>query len=469
MRVTLEYGDGTVEVTVPDDSVVVSPDLVSEPPALADPVAATRDAIAHPRGMAPISDLVGAGSTVTIAFPDRVKGGQHDTAHRKVTLPLLLDELDRAGVRQGDVRLVCAIGLHRKNKPDEIRGLLGDAVVDRVGAANVVNHDAEDPEGMVDLGLSSLGDVVHVNRHVVESDLTVLVGHAAGNPYGGYSGGYKMPATGLTSWRSIASHHTPRSLYRDDFIPVSATSRFRHQLAAIGQRMEEVMPRPFFAVDAAIDSKARQMGVWAGAIPDVERASWPLAGQRTDLPLEGKADVLVVGVPRTFHYGPGMGSNPVLMMQSLGASLIRAKAALVDRPIVIAAAICDGWFNDVDFPSYEETFHRLAECAHPSELTRYEEELATNPEWVRRYREEWAYHPFHAFSMVYMGGSAREYSTQVFVAGAKIPGHARAMGARTSATVEDALREAAAILGREPKVVVVPRLTAAQYHLVPRG
>jgi hypothetical protein len=386
-----------------------------------------------------------------------------------VAIAALLDELEHAGVRRSDINLVCAIGLHRKNRPDEIRGLLGDALIDRLGPSAIANHDAEHPAGMVDLGSSELGDLVQVNRRVIESDLTILVGHAAGNPYGGYSGGYKMPATGLTSWRSIASHHTPRSLYRDDFIPVSAGSHFRHQLAAIGQRMEQEMPRPFFAVDAAIDSKARQMGVWAGAIPDVERASWPLAAQRTDVPMEGRADVLIVGVPRTFHYGPGMGSNPVLMMQAIGASLIRAKAALVDRPIVIAAAICDGWFNDVDFPSYEEAFERLASCNHPSEMVAHEEELATKPEWVRRYREAWAYHPFHAFSMIYMGGAAREYSTQAFVVGAKIPGHARAMGARTSESVEAALREAAAILGREPKVVVVPRLTAAQFHLVPRG
>lgn len=469
MRVALEYGDGTVDVTLPSDSVVVSPDMVSEPTALSDPVAATRDAISNPLGTGPLGDLVGRGSVVTIAFPDRVKGGHHDTAHRKVALPLLLDELERAGVRHSDVRLICAIGLHRKNKPAEIRTLLGDAVVDRVGEGRVFNHDAEDAESMVDLGVSSAGDPVQVNRHGVESDLTVLIGHAAGNPYGGYSGGYKMPATGLTSWRSIASHHTPRSLYRDDFVPVSATSHFRHQLRAIGQRMEEVMPRPFFAVDAAIDSGSRQMGVWAGAIPDVERASWQLAAQRADVPMSAKADVLLLGIPRTFHYGPGMGSNPVLMMQAIGASLIRAKEALVDRPIVIAAAVCDGWFNSVDFPSYEETFHRLETCAHPSEMTRHEEEFATDPEWVRRYRADWAYHPFHAFSMVYMGGAAREYSTQVFVAGAVIPGHARAMGARTTATVEAALAESAAILGRQPTVVVIPRLSAAQYHLRPRS
>ncbi|WP_158604330.1 lactate racemase domain-containing protein [Nocardioides mangrovicus] len=469
---SLEYGDDLIDVEVPDTSVVVDAAQASEPTPLADPVGATRAALDQPLGSEPVKGLVGPGSTVTIAFPDRVKGGAHETAHRRTVLPLLLDDLFAAGVRPEDVRLVCAIGLHRKNRPDEIEGYLGDAV-HRVPAQNVVNHDAEDPDGIVDLGTSSLGDPVAVNRHVVESDLSILIGHAAGNPYGGFSGGYKMPSTGLTTWRSIASHHTPRSLYRDDFVPVSPHSHFRDQLRAIGQRIEEALPQPFFSVDAVLDSANRQLGVAAGLITDVEQATWPLAAQRTDLDVGGPdhqpADVLLIGVPRTFHYGPGMGSNPILLTQAIGASVIRAKKALVDKPVVIAAAVCDGWFNLKEFPPYEAVYDVLATCQHPADMKQHEELLATDPHWVELYRHHQGYHPFHAFSMVYMGGVAREQTLATFVAGARRPDQARVMGHRTTATVEEALREAAALLGREPRVVVVPQLSKPQFHLVPRA
>lgn len=474
MQVELEYGDGHVTVEVPDDSVVVSADRTDhEPEPLADPVGATRAALDAPLGCGPIGDLVGPGQTVTIAFPDRVKGGQHETAHRRVVLPQLLDDLERAGVAAEDIRLVCAIGLHRKNRWEEFEAYLGRDALARLPSANVVNHDAEDPAGMVDLGLSELGDPVQVNRAVVDSDLTILIGHTAGNPYGGFSGGYKMPATGLTSWRSIASHHAPRSLYREDFVPVSTRSRFRDQLRAIGQRMEQEMPQPFFSVDAVLDSRSRQLGVYAGRIPDVEQASWPLATARTDLridaPWEGRADVLVVGIPRNFHYGPGMGSNPILMTQAVGSSLVRAKRALVDKPVVIAAAVCDGWFNSTEFPPYEAAFERLQACQHPADMVQHQEELATDPEWVYRYRHHYGYHPFHAFSMIYVGGIAREHSSQFFLAGARRPDLARAMGARTTATVEEALRETAAALGRPPRVVVVPALSQPAFHLTAGG
>ncbi len=175
--------------------------------------------------------------------------------------------------------------------------------------------------------------------------------------------------------------------------------------------------------------------------------------------------MLLVGIPRSFHYGPGMGSNPILMMQAVGSSLIRAKRALVTRPIVIAAAVCDGDFNPVDFPPYEAAFELLQSCQHPADMVEHQEVLATDPVWVDRYRHHFGYHPFHAFSMIYVGGIARDHSSAVYVAGAKRPDLARAMGARTTATVEEALREATASLGHEPRVLAVPALSKPAFHL----
>ena len=466
-RVSLEYGDRRVDTELPDGAVVVGPDLGHiEPPPLADPAATTRAAIRSPLGMAPIPELVKSGSLVTIAVPDRVKGGAHVTAHRRVTLPIVLDELALGGVRPADITVVCAIGLHRKNRRDELEGFLGTETLDRLPPANVINHDAEDPEGILALDPSDHGDVVEVNRRVLESDLTILVSHAAGNPYGGFSGGYKMPSTGLTTWRSIRCHHSPRSMYRDDFVPISTGSHFRDQLRAIGQRIESAMPLPFFTIDAVLNSRAEQLGVFAGTIPDVERASWPLATARTDMTVPGEpADVLIIGMPRSFHYGNGMGSNPILLMQAIGASLARAKQALRPHPVVIAASVCDGWFNEHEFPCYQAVYDLLQTVDRPADMVAFEDEVASDPEWIYRYRFGGGYHPFHPFSMLYMGGLARELAAAVYVAGAKSPGHARGMGAIPVPTVEAGLEEAVRHVGREPKVLVVPDLSKPAFHL----
>ncbi|HEY9289710.1 MAG TPA: lactate racemase domain-containing protein [Microlunatus sp.] len=467
-RLGLDYGDDGMTVELPDTAIVLrSGSAHREPDPLADPVGATRDAIRAPLGMPPLDQLARPGDKITIAFPDRVKGGVQQTAHRRVAIPLILDELERAGVHSRDVTLVCAIGLHRKNSQDEFAALLGEQTLSRVDPDKIINHDAEDPDGIVDLGRSRHGDPVQVNRRLAEADLAIMLGHTAGNPYGGFSGGYKMPATGLTTWRSIRAHHSPGTMQRHDFVPASTHSHFRDQLTAIGRTMESALPKPFFTVDAVLDGQSRQLQVAAGAISDVEQATWPLARQRTEVALDGPpADVLIIGMPRNFHYGKGMGSNPILMMQAIGASITRAKPALRTDPVVIAASVCDGWFNEAEFPATVAVYDALQQVGSAQELTRFEDEYSTRADWIEAYRDRGAYHPFHAFSMAYMGGLAKINSSMIFIAGARDPDYAHGMGAVAIDSVEAALVAATGRVGGDPRILVVPELSKPAYHLV---
>ena len=84
-----------------------------------------------------------------------------------------------------------------------------------------------------------------------------------GNPYGGYSGGYKHCATGITHWRSIASHHVPKVMHRADFTPVSGHSLMRTKFDEIGMHMEEKMGHPFFCCDAVLDTYSRQIAIYS--------------------------------------------------------------------------------------------------------------------------------------------------------------------------------------------------------------
>jgi lactate racemase len=180
------------------------------------------------------------------------------------------------------------------------------------------------------------------------------------------------------------------------------------------------------------------------------------------------ADVLVIGMPRDFHYGAGMGTNPILMMQAIGASVIRARAALRPDPVVIAASICDGWFNTDEFPPYADAYELLRSCRHPHEMTAHEDAFCNEPRWISAYRHELGYHPFHAFSMIYMGGIARDLAQAVYIAGAQSPEHAAGMGAIPIGSVGDALADATSMVGPNPRIVVLPELSKPAYHLVTR-
>src|SRR5690554_6034272 len=98
MKLNFEYGQGYMEAKLPDNrtEVFIPGETVPDPPYLKDPVSATREAILNPIGMPPISELVKKGSKVTIIFPDRVKGGFQETSHRKVAIPIVIEECLRA-------------------------------------------------------------------------------------------------------------------------------------------------------------------------------------------------------------------------------------------------------------------------------------------------------------------------------------------------------------------------------------
>lgn len=457
-EVLLEYGDGKMAVEVPDTATVFHIGRDNTDPPEVDPREATRQALASPLGMPPLRQLVKKGSRVVIAFPDRVKGGAHPGAHRRVSIPVIMEELVRAGVEERDIKLVCAMGLHRKNTKEELYWYLGREIVDAFWPGRLLMHDAEDPDGTVDYGYDDMGNAVAVNRQVAESDLAIMIGHVQGNPYGGYSGGYKMCVTGVTTWQSIRSHHCPQTMHRDDFIPVTGSSLMRRQFDSIGRAIERGMGKKFFCVDAVTGTNSQALGVFAGSPAEVQEASWQLAEKRTDFHLDTKEkfDVMVFGLPRSFHYGPGMGTNPILMLQAIGANLARNFDVFRDNGVVIAPALCDGWFNDEWFPSYRKVYDKLQGLADFAEASRFEDEVARDPEDVFKYRHAFAYHPFHALSMVSMGGVALRHTSAIFIPGARDPGLARGMGCIPANTFAGALKAAEKYVGKNPRVLVLP-------------
>ncbi|ERI95913.1 MULTISPECIES: lactate racemase domain-containing protein [Eubacteriales] len=478
MKLEFEYGQGMMSAQLPDDTDVFIPgETVPDPPCIPEEklVEATRDSILHPMGMPPLSQLAHKGSKVVIVFPDRVKGGEQPTAHRKVSIPIVLEELYKAGVEKKDILLLCSNGLHRKNTEEEIRRVLGEELFsDFWPTGQIRNHDSEDYEHLVDLGTTPRGDPVLVNKYVYEADVAVLIGHTQGNPYGGYSGGYKHCATGITHWRSIASHHVPAVMHRPDFTPVSSHSLMRQKFDEIGQYMEERMGKKFFCCDAVLDTRSRQIEINSGWAKVMQPKSWETADRRTYVHwAEKKYDVLVFGMPQFFHYGDGMGTNPIMMMQAISAEIIRHKRVLSDRCVVICSSTCNGYFHDELFTGYREIYE-LFQKDHMNTLrdvNRYGEYFATNEEYIRRYRYCNGFHPFHGFSMISCGHIAEMNTAAIYIVGAEQPGYARGMGMKIRATFEEARADAQKkYLGEHPNILALPKaFTTAAVHLCMKG
>lgn len=467
MKLDFEYGNGTLAAELPDTTDVFIPgETVADPPHLPQDwdslYSATLDSIRNPIGMPPLRELAAPGKKVVFVIPDIVKGGTQETSHRKVSIRACLNELYGAGVKKEDIRFIVSNGLHPRATEAEIKKIFGEELYrEFYPCGQISSHDSEDPEHMVDLGCTRRGDPVLMNSYVYNCDIPILIGHTQGNPYGGYSGGYKHCATGITHWRSIASHHVPSVMHRGDFVPVSGHSLMRTKFDEIGMYMEEKMGHPFFCCDAVLDTYSRQIAIYSGYAAQMMPVSWETANRRTYVPwAEKKYDIMVFGMPQDFHYGDGMGTNPIQMMQALSAQVIRHKRVMSDRCVIICLSICNGYFHDERWPYLRELYElfqhdRMNTLA---DMNRYGEYFATNEEYIRKYRFANAFHPFHGFSMMSCGHIAEMNTSAIYIVGAQEPGIARGMGLKTRATFEEALADATRkFTGPAPNILALPK------------
>ena len=233
MKLNFEYGQGTMAAELPDNTDVFIPgETVKDPAYIPEDQleAAYLESLAHPIGMPTLTELAGPGKTVTIVVPDRVKGGEQATSHRKLSIKYILKELYAAGIEKKDILFIISNGLHPRSTEADAKAIFGEELFNEFWhTGQIISHDSEDQEHMIYLGTTHRGDPVYMNKYVFERDIPILIGHVQGNPYGGYSGGYKHSATGITNWRCIASHHVPSVMHRDDFTPVNGGSLMRNK------------------------------------------------------------------------------------------------------------------------------------------------------------------------------------------------------------------------------------------------
>ena len=469
-----EYGAGTMGADLPDNTDEFIPGVtVPDPEHIPEDKleAAYRESLDHPIGMPTVKELAHKGSKVVFVVPDRVKGGEQATSHRKLSIKYILEDLYSVGVEPKDITFIISNGLHPRSTAKDALAIFGHEIYDAFWPhGQIISHDSEDMNNMVDLGFTQRGDAVWMNKMVFEADLPILIGHVQGNPYGGYSGGYKHSATGITNWKSIATHHVPSVMHRADFTPVNGGSLMRDKFNEISMHMEEKMGHPFFCCDAVLDSKSRQIAIFSGYAKEMMPLSWKVADKRTYVHwAEKKYDVLVFGMPQKFHYGDGMGTNPIMMMQALSAQVLRFKRVMSDHCVIICSSLCNGFFNDKKWPYLRECYDwfqhdQMNELPDMDRLGQY---FATNEEYIRKYRFTNAFHPFHGFSMMSCGHIAEMNTSAIYIVGAEEPGYARGMGLKTRATFEEALADAEKkYVGENPNILALPlTFKTASVHL----
>ena len=453
----IPYGDKTIQAELPERTRVIRQTKPPLPP-LPDPSQAVRDALNSPIAHDPLPKLVRPNSKVTIAFDDPIgfAPAQKQPGFREIAIKTILKELDKLRVDPHNVRLVCAVGLHRKWTTRELGTIIGEDLAYRFGPSKLYNHDAEDKDNLIFLGETKRHQEVEVDRVVTDSDQIIYVS----NPWSHFNGGWKSAVVGLSGYRSIRHHHRPFPMASGKSTMDPKRSAFFKLLNEMGEVIEKELAkkgRRFFIIEGAMNNSIPQevTQVVAGHPPQAHEKTLEILQKQHVVDVKGQSDVVIYGMGNNRDpYCKMSISNPILV-RNLGMSysfgLFQNIPLVKEGGIIILVHPCIRQFDSLRYPSYVEMFEKLIPHTHnPFELWElYAEEYAHRPEFIHKYRYGFGFHGVHPLILWGQGAYGLRYVGKVFLAGATDPEVAKMLGFEPFASVEEAIAEAERLMGKD--------------------
>lgn len=455
-------GDERLSVSLPERTVVMHPPAPL--PALHNPDQAIKEALASPLNHEPIAKLVNPRSRVTIAFDDPVipQFPMKKPDFREMAISILLDELTQAGVEPQNIRLICANALHRKFTPTELSTVLGNRIPLRFGPSHLYCHDAEDRDHLVFLGETARGIEIELNRAVVESDQLFYV-NITSLPF---HGGWKSIIVGLSSFRSIRHHHRPFRGASGKSVMDAKRSSFQKLIWEMGSIVEAELARQgkkIFTIESVLNTAQPQelIAVYAGHIPDVHDKTLEVLYRQQVVPVSEQVDVAIFSIPNQVYYANLSKINPILVRNqalSYAFGLYHNKPLIREGGIGIFVNPCQRQFHPRNHPSYIELFNQiLPYLQDPFDIWEiYAEDFAHRPEYVHKYRYAYGFHGVHPLILWGQGVFALRHLSRLFLAGVQDVEAARRIGFEPFTTVEEAIAEAEAILGKDCTISYLP-------------
>jgi len=324
MRVKLAYGREGLWVDLPDRNVtVVEPRFVE---GLPDEEAAIIQALRHPLGSPPLRELVRPEDTVAILFSDITRPTPNDRL-----LPPLLAELSH--VPREQVVLINATGMHRHNTEEELRGMLGDNIVDGVDSVSgyrIVQHDAHDQNNLVNLGRTRFGHEILVNRTYAEATVKVLTGFIEPHFFAGFSGGPKAVLPGVAGARLVLENHGAAML--DD---PGATWGITDGNPVWEEMLEVALKTaPTFLLNVTLNRKRAITGVYAGNLQAAHQVGTAAVRQTAMVAVDVPFDVVI-----TSNSGYPLDLNLYQAVKGMSAA---AQVVREGGSIIVAAECWDG-------------------------------------------------------------------------------------------------------------------------------
>lgn len=422
VKVTLPYGGRLLECEVPERNLLTIAKPTFGVP-VEDEQRGIREAITKAIHEGELSTKLRPTDKVAIAVTDSTR----PTPNSKI-LPILLDELGKFGVRDENVGVIIATGMHEPDSPEEMRRNVGEEALRRV---KVVNHNPDDRERLVGLGRTELGTDIEVNKLFVDADVRVTTGTIGPCMLVGWTGGGKTMMPGVSSRHSIDQNHrlfvkNVRKAKRGAMFGLIEDNWVRRDIDDYAQ-----MVGINLIVNTVQNAKEEILGVYAGDLLEAFKRTLAHAKRAMTAPVSGKADIVVVS--------PGVYSHEVSLYQSASRMFASVEGLVKKRGTIVLVSSCyKGIYEGIEKEEFKRVLLRYRDPEEVLELTERGE--IPSFESCVSYQFVWMMKNFT--TMVVTDGMSKE--------------ELKEMGMEHAPTINKALETALSQHGGDATVTVVP-------------
>jgi nickel-dependent lactate racemase len=331
--VAIPYGHETRTLRIPAENLdwVKGPKYV---PPIPEVPTAVREAIRSPIKTSPLPEMVSRHGKKTVILVD---DGTRSTPQNLI-LPVLLDELNGAGVKDDDISVLIARGTHRPMTEAECRERYGEAVMARVKVENL----SQDLRDFVDLGVTPSCIPIQISRQYLEKELRIAVGNIIPHMYAGWAGGAKLVQPGVSSPLTTSKTHVMAAPYVYEYLG--------REDNPVRREMEEIAIKSGlqFIVNVVLNREGEVVAVVAGDVIGAHRAGVEIARPIYTIPLKERVDILIASshpADRDLFQGFKAINNSGMMVRDGGTLILVIPAPegiAPDHPEVVALGMTPG-------------------------------------------------------------------------------------------------------------------------------
>jgi len=281
--IELPWGKDSLKVDLPSGWRVLGELKPRSAEAGKNPAELCSDALASPIGAERIRSRDLSGRKVMLLVDDHSR----PTPVAEFIGPVL-EELASAGVPDEQIEILIATGVHRPSRDEEVERKLGRPLMSRF---RWHCHNAYDSEGLSDLGTTSRGTRVFLNKRLLAADLIICLGAVEPHLLMGFGGGLKMIIPGCAGAETVGRNHLQGvDPDRFDFVGV------RGENSPMRLDLEEgagLLGRDIFVVNAAMSELARPTRFFCGDPVQAHRAGEAFVESLVRLEVPEQADAVL--------------------------------------------------------------------------------------------------------------------------------------------------------------------------------